>query len=134
MPEKAKALARIKGIDPFQVINRQLRANGMEPLPDSPAVQSISRYITPDNNDPLTRIQHHRTQFEYLGSAGEFKPELVPKGYGSLIEQAANQYDIPPSIIAGLIETESNWNPNAVSPAGAKDSLSSCQLLLLNGE
>ena len=45
-----------------------------------------------------------------MGSTGEFKPEPL-KGYGQLIEQAAKQYDIPPSIIAGLIETERLGTP-----------------------
>ena len=120
MPEKAKALARIKGIDPFQVINRQLRANGMEPLPDSPAVQVFQDSITPEQQRIFNMNPTPASSIRTMGSVGEFKPELVPKGYGSLIEQAAKQYDIPPSIIAGLIETESNWNPQAVSPVGAK--------------
>ena len=49
-----------------------------------------------------------------------FSPDIIPKGYGQLIEAAAKKHGIDPAIIAGLIETESNWNPNAVSGSGAK--------------
>jgi soluble lytic murein transglycosylase-like protein len=36
-----------------------------------------------------------------------------------LVEKAARDNGIPPGILMGLVKQESNWNPNAVSPAGA---------------
>jgi soluble lytic murein transglycosylase-like protein len=42
---------------------------------------------------------------------------------GALKEYAnaqAAQYGIPSDVFSNLIETESGWNPNAVSPAGAE--------------
>ena len=80
----------------------------MEPLPDSPAVQIFQDNITPEQQRIFNINPTPANSVRTLGSTGEFKPELIPKGYGSLIEQAATTYDIPPSIIAGLIETESN--------------------------
>lgn len=49
-----------------------------------------------------------------------FNVNSVPKGYGPVIEQAAVQNNIPPEILAGLIDTESAFNPQAVSPVGAQ--------------
>src|ERR1700758_457580 len=37
-----------------------------------------------------------------------------------LVQQAAVQYGLDPSMVLRLAQTESNLNPNAVSPAGAK--------------
>lgn len=51
---------------------------------------------------------------------GSFNPATVPSGYGEVINQAAQQNNIPPEILAGLIATESNFNPTAVSPVGAR--------------
>jgi cell wall-associated NlpC family hydrolase len=49
------------------------------------------------------------------------KPGTVPAPYVALVEHAgALCAAAPPSIIAAQIEQESNWNPNAVSPAGAE--------------
>lgn len=36
-----------------------------------------------------------------------------------MIIAAANQYGVDPSLALGVAQTESNFNPNAVSPAGA---------------
>ena len=33
------------------------------------------------------------------------------------VQQSAQKHGIDPSILAGLIETESSWNPNAISPS-----------------
>ena len=49
-----------------------------------------------------------------------FNVASVPKGYGPVIQQAAVQNNIPPEILAGLIDTESAFNPGAVSPVGAQ--------------
>jgi soluble lytic murein transglycosylase-like protein len=49
-----------------------------------------------------------------------FNVASVPKGYGPVIEQAAVQNNIPPEILAGLIDTESAFNPQAVSRSGAQ--------------
>jgi hypothetical protein len=49
-----------------------------------------------------------------------FNSASVPKGYGGAIQQAAVANNIPPEILAGLIDTESSFNPSAVSRAGAQ--------------
>ena len=38
----------------------------------------------------------------------------------SLIEQAANQHQIDPELVRAIVRVESNFNPYAVSPAGAR--------------
>jgi soluble lytic murein transglycosylase-like protein len=40
--------------------------------------------------------------------------------YGDLITAAAKKHGIDPALLAGLVKTESNFNPNAQSYAGAK--------------
>jgi hypothetical protein len=39
--------------------------------------------------------------------------------YSSLIDQAAQKYNVDPKLISAVIQTESSWNPAAVSKAGA---------------
>jgi soluble lytic murein transglycosylase-like protein len=44
----------------------------------------------------------------------------LPNGFGPIVQQAAAKYGVDPALIAGVIETESNFNPGAVSRAGAR--------------
>lgn len=48
---------------------------------------------------------------------------LFPKGranYENTIQQAAARHGIDPELLAGVLDTESKFNPSAVSPAGAR--------------
>jgi hypothetical protein len=49
-----------------------------------------------------------------------YSEKTLPTDYNDLIQQASNKYGISESLIKAVIETESNFNPQAVSKAGAK--------------
>ncbi|MFB5677292.1 lytic transglycosylase domain-containing protein [Paenibacillus terreus] len=44
----------------------------------------------------------------------------LPPAFESLISAASTKYGVPESLIKAVIDTESSFNPNAVSSAGAK--------------
>jgi len=46
--------------------------------------------------------------------------ETKPTDYEELIQQASSKYGIPVDLIKAVIDTESSFNPNVVSSAGAK--------------
>lgn len=56
------------------------------------------------------------------GAANVQNPNGVqtPNGYGPLITDAARRYGVDPALVAGVIESESGFNAQATSSAGAK--------------
>ena len=53
------------------------------------------------------------------GAAAPAAGGPVDGQFSELINAAARKYDIDPALLKGLIRQESNFNPNAKSPAGA---------------
>ena len=48
------------------------------------------------------------------------RPTLdLPGEFGAIVDQAARKYGVEPALIAAVMKTESNFNPDAVSKAGA---------------
>lgn len=56
---------------------------------------------------------------EATSGSSPVKAGTVPNGWGPLVDRAAKDSGVPASVIAAQLDTESGWNPKAVSPAGA---------------
>lgn len=56
---------------------------------------------------------------DYTGQSGYENVLAGASSYSDTIAKAANTYNVPEKLIAAIIKQESNFNPNAVSTAGA---------------
>jgi hypothetical protein len=113
-------VAEQQGIDPLTVLNRTREAQRMDALPASPAMEIIQNELSPTQQRLLNQFKTPERSSRALIGQTKYYAETVPGGYGQTIQKAASKYNIDPAIIAGLIETESGWNPNAVSSSGAR--------------
>ncbi len=105
--------------------------NGLEPLPVTvkPLKGSLRRpaaLIRQQKNislPPSRPILIRRRALGYLpirSSITERAPDPILSQFGRYIDEAARQTSLDSSLIYAVIKTESNGNPRAVSPAGAK--------------
>lgn len=51
---------------------------------------------------------------------GQVLPAFVPAAFAAQIARAAATWDVPAALLAAQLQAESNFNPRAVSPAGAQ--------------
>ncbi|AIQ48755.1 lytic transglycosylase [Paenibacillus sp. FSL R7-0273] len=87
------------------------------------ALQSVDGSRTPEAGgtalSSLIWQQLGATGIAYSGiSSGT--AETVPTDYEGLIQNASVKYGVPADLIKAVIDTESSFNPNVVSSAGAK--------------
>ena len=47
-------------------------------------------------------------------------PRIPPPGLSTLVDQSARAYGVDPLLVQSVIQVESNYDPNAVSPKGAE--------------
>lgn len=106
-------------ISPYEVLDRQAKAQKVGSMPIPLPMQQVDQVISPRLRQlMLYKPSPNRTYRAYTGS-GVFNENLVPNGYGTLIAQVASANGVDPSLLAGLVRVESNFNPNAVSRSGA---------------
>jgi hypothetical protein len=120
MPIEAQYWGSKLGISGLEVINRQREAAGMRALITPQSMEVANTAMSSQMQALLNRLPTYNRSVRALSSMGSFQPAVVPKGYGTIIQKAAQQYGIDPAILAGVIETESNFtNHQSPNKAGA---------------
>jgi len=123
-PETAKWISRnyYNGrISPWEIVQRQTKAFLGKDIV-IPSSLRRSQEMSPDVQELLNRNpSYNRVSRGYRRmNAQGFDPSLVPGHYGNTVVSAAQENNIDPAVLAGLLEQESRWNPNAVSKSNAR--------------
>ena len=129
MDPMAEYIGRLYGVSPLAVINRQRRAEGRtEPI----MPPSVSRFRTQADPKFLKFLDQYRTpeaSTRAMISTRQFDETRVPKGYGPMVVQAAQEAGISPVYVAAFAEAENgSWNTNALSMGGTAGGVGLMQL------
>jgi soluble lytic murein transglycosylase-like protein len=109
-----------------------LAGMGLLALPLAAEAQGIYRYVEKDGTIVYTNVppgagkgaQRLKGTFRRSPEVTEGAPRVTPqrltaRQYDAYIEAAAKRYRIPVALLWAIMHTESNFDPNAVSPKGA---------------
>ena len=120
VPADVQAVAGMSnGLDPMVIINRQLAAQGMQPLAPPPSMQTTSQLISPAFQKLLYKTPSQNRSARALGTANTFNTAIIPNNLGPIIQQAAQANGVNPSYIAALAEIESGFNQGSTSYNGS---------------
>jgi len=121
-------ISRILQVDPITATNKMIEAYNLanqaqgNPIPLislSPAAEAIRDDLPPQAKAKFLSNQGQMTpnvSLQVMSQLpGDYRPEMVPMGYGDVVAKAAKQYDIPPAILAGLLEQESGYLPEVIT-------------------
>ncbi|GAB5466266.1 MAG: hypothetical protein Kapaf2KO_17020 [Candidatus Kapaibacteriales bacterium] len=80
--------------------------------------------LSKSNNINELENEKSRAEFDIISSALDKKIVIEPESSHSdlknLSSKAADKYNLPVGLLNAIIQTESSWNPNSISKAGAK--------------
>ena len=107
----SQALAQAQG-------SRTLGATSAAPV----GVARASAGLMPAQPIDLQAFGLNLSQVAPAAEAAPAAPAVieVPGGFGALVAQAAQRYGVDPALVAAVMETESKFNPDAISRAGAQ--------------
>lgn len=129
MDPMAEYVGRQMGVDPFTVINRQRIAAGLQPMQLPNSALSFSNTVNPQLKRMLDAYRTPQLSSRAMMSTRTFDPNIVPKGYGPLVMEAAQKAGINPAFVAAFAEAENgSWNPNSLSMGGAAAGVGLMQL------
>ena len=130
-------ISRILQVDPITATNKMIEAYNAanqaqgNPIPLislSPAAKVIRDDLPPQAKAEFLANQDQMTPNITLrvtsALPGDFHPEILPFGIGETVKKAGEKHDIPPAILAGLLEQETQFVPEFFtgakkSPSGA---------------
>jgi len=116
IPPLVQHLSNVHGMDPYQIINRQRAALGLDPLPS--LAGEIKSQMTPEGQSLLDNFKSQNRSIRSMSQSGMgWNADTHP--YGNYIEQSAANHDLEPAHIAAMIEIESGGDPNSVSYNGS---------------
>lgn len=118
VPPMVQYYANKYNINPLDIINRQRAAVGLPDFIRPPSLAAVEAQLsqTPRVLGLINRFpSNNRTTRAMATGMQVFDPNVVPGGYGGLIQDAAQRNGIPPNILAGLLETESGWRKEVIS-------------------
>jgi hypothetical protein len=129
MDPMAEYVGRQFGVDPFTVINRQRIAAGLKPMQLPGAALSFSTTVNPQLKRMLDAYRTPELSTRAMTSTRTFDQNLIPKGYGPLVVEAAQKAGISPTFVAAFAEAENtNWDPNVLSMGGSAAGVGLMQL------
>jgi len=88
------------------------------PAPSTPVSATASPAATNDAVTPPAVIAPNKTHPSLADDTS--KPVSAKTRYAPIIERAASTYGLDPKLITAVVQTESNFNTQAVSPVGAQ--------------
>ena len=97
--------------------------SGLQRMPGAPGLQALAALrnlagrTSPNGAQPVVPMSGQATAPAVATAAPILQ---VPGGFSQIVSQAAQKYGVEPALVAAVIETESKFNPDAVSRAGAQ--------------
>lgn len=124
--QEAKARLRQQNYndDEIEAVRPQYFNDVIAPRFDAAELPAIRKQFDADTGPSFLRTlgEKHRAAAERTGRLFELSPRTANdrRNFYPIIEQAAQANGLRPELLDSLIRAESNYNPTAVSPKGAK--------------
>jgi len=110
VPSIFKAIAGYtNGYDTMVMINKQLEAQGVSPVPPPPSLDHVDKNVSPSFKALLYKTPSFNRSSRALGSANMFTPAIVPQNLGPTIQQESQAAGVNPSYTAALFEVSGNY-------------------------
>jgi len=89
-----------------------------QPAPSAAPASAFAAELQTARATPGTAVAHSLSLS--ATAAGPVEPGALPPDLAPLVRQAAEAHGVDPALVAAVARAESNFNPAAVSPAGAQ--------------
>jgi hypothetical protein len=121
VPSIFKAIAGYtNGYDTMVMINKQLEAQGVSPVPPPPSLDHVDKNVSPSFKALLYKTPSFNRSSRALGSANMFTPAIVPQNLGPTIQTDAQAAGINPAYSAALFDVMGSYSSDMTTNYAAR--------------
>ena len=124
MPPLLTYAAQRLGMTPFELFDKIGEVYGIDSFTKPPIIEVVEKELSNEDKQLLYTNTSPERSARGLSKIRGYNPAMVPHGFGEAVQSAATKHNIPPAVLAALLEVESGYRLDVIrgdrlSSAGA---------------
>ena len=114
MPPLLTYAAQRLGMTPFELFDKIGEVYGIDPFTKPPIIEVVEKELSNEDKQLLYTHTSPERSARGLSKIRGYNAAMVPHGFGEAVQSAATKHNIPPAVLAALLEVESGYRMDVI--------------------
>ena len=114
LPPLLTYAAQRLGMTPFELFDKIGQVYGIDPFTKPPIIEVVEKELSNEDKQLLYTHTSPERSARGLSKIRGYNAAMVPHGFGEAVQSAATKHNIPPAVLAALLEVESGYRMDVI--------------------